>query len=86
MVKLQSGREIELKPVSFTDKMKLFRLAQEYAIEHPKVKVSPEVFGEALICAGLLPNDLNTWDLMEVIEAGNLVFESLRLTESFKKK
>ena len=85
-IKLISGREVVLKPINFPDKMKLYRLALEYATEHPKAKVNPEVLGEALICVGLSTDELNTWSIAEIIEGGNKVYESLEPPEAFKKK
>ena len=84
-VKLQSGREIELKPLTFFQRAEIKDLSLEYY--NRNVPVSLTVCGKAVLYAsGLSERDLNDWDDAEIYEAGAKVFESLTVSDIDKKK
>lgn len=85
MVKLESGREIELKPLTFFQRAEIKDLALEYY--NKNVPVSLTVCGKAVMFAcSLSERDLNDWADEEIYEAGAKVFETLIISDIDKKK
>ena len=85
MVKLQSGREVDLKPLTFFQRAEIKDLSLEYY--NKNVPVSLTVCGKAVMYAcNLNERELNDWDDAEIYECGAKVFESLVVSDIDKKK
>jgi ATP adenylyltransferase/5',5'''-P-1,P-4-tetraphosphate phosphorylase II len=86
MVKLQSGREIEFKPLNIMQRAEILDDAHIFAVEHPKAQFSFKTFVKALTFAGIKDADLLEWSQEEIAEAAMQIFSTLTNSESFKKK
>jgi hypothetical protein len=85
MVKLKSGKEYEIKGLTFKQRAEIKDLALEYYKRG--VPVSLEVCGRAVCFAlGIQPGALDSWDDNDVYELGAEVFNQLYLSETDKKK
>ena len=85
MVTLQSGREIDLKPISFFKRAEIIDMALE--MYYKGVPVSLQVCGKCLqYSLGLSEKELGEWSDNEIYEAGNLIFVDLQKSELDKKK
>ncbi|KPK95789.1 hypothetical protein AMJ80_03505 [bacterium SM23_31] len=85
MVKLSSGREIELKPLKFFQRAEIKDLALKNYREN--IPVSLVTCGKCVIYAtGITEDELNKWGDAEIYEAGAEVFKTLFISEEDKKK
>ena len=85
MVVLASGREIELKPLTFFQRAEIKDLSLEYF--NKNVPVSLTVCGKAVLYScSMSESQLNDWTDEEVYEAGAKIFETLYVPENDKKK
>ena len=86
MVKLASGKEIELKPINIMQRAELLDDAHIFAVEHPKAGFSFKTFVKALTFAGIKESELLEWTHEEIVEAAMQIFAGLTNSETFKKK
>ncbi len=85
MIKLESGREVELKPLTFFQRAEIYDLYMEYVKRG--VFVSYTVCGKAAMYALKIPEaKLDDYSNEEIIEIANKVFEDLQKFELDKKK
>lgn len=85
VVTLTSGREVDLRPLTFLQRAEI----KDQSLKHfnEKITVSLYVCGKAVMYAtGLSERDLNDWPDEDVYEAGAKVFESLYISDTDKKK
>jgi len=83
MVKLKSGREVNLKPLTFLQK----QVIKDIAFTYHQEKIFPimTTWTKALILNGIAEAELETWKDEEIAEAGNWILENSELTETQKK-
>lgn len=85
VIKLKSGKEVELKPLTFMQRAELKDLALKNYREN--IPVSLVTCGKALIYASSLnEKDLDEWNDNDIYEAGAEIFSQMNLKETDKKK
>ena len=85
MVKLSSGKEVDLKPLKFFQRAEIKDLALKNYQE--KIPVSLVTCGKAAMFALNITEDkLDDFTDEEIYEIGSKVFEGLFLSEADKKK
>ena len=85
VTKLTSGREIELRPLTFLQRADI----KDQALKHYRdnIPVSLFVCGKALMYAtGISESELTDWPDEDIYEAGSKIFETLYVSETDKKK
>ena len=86
MVKLASGREVELRPLTFIEKIPIKDIY--YGMAFAKDTMNVPIYSlavKALMQIGFKDTELNEWSDSEIIEAGNWILENSALTETQKK-
>ena len=86
MVKLTSGREIDLKPLNVMQRAEILDDAHVFSVEHPKAGFSFKTFVKSIMFSGIKESELLEWSQEEIAEAAMEIFKSLNNSESFKKK
>ena len=88
MVKLKSGREVELRPLTIREKFQLRKTAVEYASDS-KAMYNPEE-SLNLVCLAAVKTDdeldKEGWTVQEVDECAMLILQESNMTENEKKK
>jgi len=85
MVKLSTGKEVDLKPLKFFHRAEIKDLAFKNYREN--IPVSLVTCGKCVMyAAGVTESELDNWKDEEIYEAGAKVFEDLFISETDKKK
>lgn len=88
MVKLKSGREVELQPLNIRQKFQL-RSKALVAYEKTGVAYDPEYSLDLVsMCTGLSDDDLDKegWTVSDVDECAAIIIKDSQLSETVKKK
>ncbi len=87
-VKLKSGREVELKPMTIRQKFQLRSKALEI-YEKKGISFDPETSLDLVItCTGFSDEELDKqgWTVSEVDECASIILQDSQLSETDKKK
>ena len=88
MVKLKSGREVELRPLTIREKFQLRKTAVEYASSSEAMYNPEESLNLVCLATDKTDDELDkeNWTVQEVDECAMLILEQSNLSEKVKKK
>jgi len=87
MVKLKSGREVELRPLTIREKFQLRKEAVEYASKNDAMYNPESSLDLVCKCTGKSDEELEKeeWTVDDVDECAMIIIKSANMTESQKK-
>ena len=87
MIKLKSGREVELRPLTIREKFQLRRTAVEYASDHKSQYNPEESLNLVCLVTGKTDEEIDKeqWTVDEIDDCAFVILKEMNMNETQKK-